>query len=459
MGAAHFEPFVHLVDVTSHSALVAWGGFYLRDTGDGWVVVDDDDLPAERGPGGTIGAGSAPYGRATVEVLDERGTKVVASASTAERNHAWVEGLAPDTAYRYRVVVGGEPWASGERWDWAPGAPGPAPAGRRYDLRLRTHPAEDDPVPVTFLAVGDYGVGITNGESGRRQHDVAGVMEHLAASHPVRFVVSLGDNIYHGPEDRLAQSGDEDDDWYFTFYQPYRDLIDHLPVYPTAGNHDGSDDEASDDRDQLADNFHLDERFGAAEDVGRASLDPGLFYCLRVGALVELVSVDTSWGERHGVHHFDHDGHRRWLEGVFGDGGGGGRWRIPFSHHPAWCAGPHHRGMSEQVARLVPLYRRGGVRLVLSGHEHNFQHGQAEGLDYVISGAGGKLQGDPPREWDEAGTVAWAREGHCLLVEVGDEEILVTPYGVGPDGAPRPLQVRAPDGSPVEPAFAVRRSP
>ena len=62
-----FEPFVYLVDVTDTSALVSWGGFFLTRTDEGWVVVDDDDLPAgPRRDGGSIGGQSAPYGLALV---------------------------------------------------------------------------------------------------------------------------------------------------------------------------------------------------------------------------------------------------------------------------------------------------------------------------------------------------------------------------------------------------------
>ena len=274
-GERHFEPFVHLVDVTDRSALVAWGGFYLARDDDGWFVVDDDDLPDGRTRTGTIGAESAAYGRGVVEVFD--GDSVVASAITLDRNHVWVEGLEPDHEYRYRITVDGDEWAAGERWDWRLDEAGGtlARCGRRYDLRFRTHPGVDDFVPAAFIAVGDYGVGIINGDDGRRQLDVAQAMERIADAHAVRAIVSLGDNIYHGPQDQLAQSGAEDDDWYFTFYEPYRYLIDHLPLYPAAGNHDGVDEEANDDRAQLADNFHLETRFRRAVAAGRASRDPG----------------------------------------------------------------------------------------------------------------------------------------------------------------------------------------
>lgn len=452
----HFEPFVHLVDVTERSALIAWGGFYLRPAEGGWVVVDDDELPDGRTTGGTIGAESPPYGRARVDVFDEDG--VVASASTDECNHVWVEGLEPDHEYRYRITVDGAEWASGELWDWRlgdGGGGGLAPSGRRYDMRLRTHPEDD--VPVAVLAVGDYGVGIVNGDNGRRQLAVARAMERLSASYPVRALVSLGDNIYHGPEDQLEQTGSEDDDWYFTFYEPYRYLIDHLPFYPAAGNHDGGDEELNDDRAQLADNFHLDARFGGAAGEGRASCDPGLFYRVPIGGLLELVCMDTTRDEERGRPFFDDERHRPWLEDTFQAEGGrrGVRWVVPFAHHPAWCAGPHHTGMPEQLEGLIPLYERAGVRLVLAGHEHNFQHGRHGDLHHVVSGAGAKLDERRPSRWVEAGIDAWAAEPHCVLVEADHERLTVTPYAPAAEGGdPRPMDAQAPDGT-VRPATFV----
>lgn len=454
-----FEPFVHLVDVTDTAALIGWGGFWLDcDEHGGCRVVDDEELDdPDRRRCGTIGAQSPSYGSAVVEVLD-RGGRVVARAATDDRNSVWVEGLGPDTEYRYRIVVDGRPWAAGPRWDWGPetsdhGGPPSGPRSRHYDMRLRTHTREDVEIPVTFLAVGDYGVGIGNGEPGRRQRQVARTMEWLAATRPVRLIVSLGDNIYHGPAGKEKATGDEDDDWYFTFYEPYRYLIDHLPVYPTVGNHDGPDSESSDDRAQLDDNFHLQTRFLRRVEEGRASLDPGLFYRIQIGALLDLVCVDTTWGASVGTHYFDDGDHRRWLEDALPpvEAGTVRRWPIPFCHHPPYTAGPDHNTMPDQVERLLPLYRRAGVPLLLSGHEHNFQHGRVGGFDYVVAGAGGKLDPEVPERWEEAGTVAWAQAPHCLLVEVDAERVVVTPYGVAEAGhAPQPLECVTPDGVPAD---------
>jgi predicted phosphodiesterase len=359
------------------------------------------------------------------------------------------------------VQVDGRTWADGGLWDWQLEEAGPTPTDRTYDLRFRTHPAADARVPVTFLAFGDYGVGITNGDAGRRQQGVARTMEKLSATHDVRFLVGLGDNIYHGNQDTLAQSGDEDDDWYLTFYEPYRYLLDHLPMYPAAGNHDSSDDESSDDREQLADNFHLQARFRSRSAANRASLDSGLFYAVRVGGLLDLICVDTSWGEEQGVHDFEDERSQKWLRAMLPVEGSDGAlpvWRVPFCHHPAYCAGPHHENMVEQIDHLIPLYRRAGVRLVLSGHEHNFQHGQVDGIDYVVSGAAGKLQDRLPTRWDDGGTVRWASEPHCLLVEVDEDRIALTPYGPTDKGAePAPIRVFDRDGQPVDAHVVVGR--
>ena len=178
-------------------------------------------------------------------------------------------------------------------------------------------------------------------------------MQRLADAFDVRFVVTLGDTIYHGPGGRTDHSGAHDDDWWLTYFQPYRYLIDHLAVYPTAGNHDGSDEEAADDRGQLEDNLYLTTRFAPRAEAGRASLGPGLFYRLQVGALLELLCVDTTWGAERGEHWFDDPDHSAWLDHTLASGGDV-TWRVPFCHHPAWSAGPHHESMQAQIERLVP---------------------------------------------------------------------------------------------------------
>jgi hypothetical protein len=449
----HFEEFLYLAGLGHDKALIAWGGFYFR-RGDSpygeWRIVDDEELAAAAGGPRTetIGAGSEPFGAAVVEVSREG--RVVARAETAEHNHVWVDGLEPDTSYDYRVLVDGRPWGEGELHDWSVEQATLVAAGGRYDNRFRTFPPVEVAAPVTFAVLGDFGVGVVDGRlDGARQLQVADALQSAVDAGGVRLVLTTGDNIYLGHQD-TAGTGNEDDEWYSSFYQPYRYVLNRVPFFPTVGNHDAGDSESSDDRDQLADNLFLDERFRPGVETGSASLGPGLFYRFQVGADVEFICLDTSIATGMDVeHYFDDPAHADWVREALS--GGGARWRIPFSHHPPFCAGPEHGNTLGMVERLVPLFRQAGVRLVLSGHEHNFQHAVVDGIHYVVSGAAGKLRPEPPRGFAAAGTRAWAAAGHFLLVEVDERRAIVRPL----DGSLGPIEALDPAGRAVDAVFEV----
>lgn len=457
----HQEPLVHLVDLSHDRVLLAWGAFWFRrdDPSHRWEIVDDHALQELVGRRTCIGSSAEPFGHTRVEVLDGDGT-VVAEASTTDETWVWVEGLQPDTDYGYRILVDGEEWASGERWDSVPSEHGGydlAPAGNSYDLRFRTWPAPDAGTPRTrFVALGDYGVGIrSDSESSQRQRRVAAVLRHLTEEEDVRFVLSLGDNIYKGEQGQVDdEGGGEDDDWYSSFFEPYRYVISRIPVFPAIGNHDTTDTEGSDDRAQMEDNFHIHERFRDSQD--RASVGPGLFYRFGYGRDLEFVCIDTSQDSVDPEYHrfFQVPDHRDWLDDAFADGDP--VWRIPFSHHPVYCAGPSHENDTEMVKTLVPLFERGGVRLVFAGHEHNFQISRVDGRTHVLSGAGGKVREDVPKLFDVAGTVAWAAQAHLLLVEVEGPEARITPIsGLLPDGTPHLMTVLTPTNEIVRPPIVV----
>jgi hypothetical protein len=391
-------------------------------------------------------------------VLDKDGG-VIASAQTEDSTWVWVHGLTPDTDYRYRVVVDGEEWATGERWDWVEDQRGGydlAPAGRSYDLRFRTWPDPHDSTPrLSFVALGDYGVGIrSDSESSRRQRRIAEVLDLLVEQHDIRFVLSLGDNIYIGEQGAVDdESGGEDDDWYSSFFQPYRYAIARIPFFPAIGNHDTTDTEGSDDRAQMEDNFHLATRF---RETGRSCIEPGLFYRVRYGRDLELVCLDTSLDpEEQDVHrHFQGPTQQQWLSETFA--GPDVRWRIPFSHHPVYCAGPTHHNDEEMLEALLPIFDRADVRLVLAGHEHNFQIGQVARRTYVVSGSGGKVREELPDRLGETGVDAWAAHAHLLLVNIEGDRALLTPIsGLRPDGHPQLLTALTARNELRRPPFAV----
>jgi tartrate-resistant acid phosphatase type 5 len=217
----HAEPYIYLPSVTHESALIAWGAFYFRVTSKGASkLVDDSDLKYVHPPRkDSIGARSAPYGPAHVEVSDLAG-RVVSTAKTEATNHCWLAGLQPDTEYTYKVFVKADEWAQGERWDWSARDKALVQAGRRYDNRFRTHPHPKIAAgSLTFAAIGDFGVGVKRDRENHRQRQIADMLERAVDADDVRLIITTGDNIYAGSKlfgIPIGATGDEDDDWFFT---------------------------------------------------------------------------------------------------------------------------------------------------------------------------------------------------------------------------------------------------
>ena len=464
---AHFEQYLYLAEVTDRSALFTWGGFFFWISGqhplDGqdWKLVDDDDLkkifPPRRN---TIGAGSEAHDRgkgARVEVRDAANGNLVAEGKAAGGNHCWVSGLAPNTEYTYKVFVAGKEWGAGELRDWAvDGAfKGLRKSGRRYDNRFWTRPAVDAPTNLIFAVLGDYGRGVhetTSEES--RQREVAAALEramNVGGAERVRLVLTTGDNVYNHSSDDAGGTGNEDDDWFFTFYQPYRYIINRVPVYPTCGNHDDGETEASDDRAQLYDNFYVNERFSGLQ--GLASINRGLFYRVKYGNNIEFICVDTSRRSKLATPYFEDHANLAFLNAAFPDSAANAPWRIPFCHHPPYCAGPLHSNDTHVQTKLVePFCTRSGVRAFLSGHEHNFQYTKDKGIDFFITGGGGDVRLKTPQKFLEAKTEAWGTGGHFLIVKIDGNQMEIRPIGETAD-----LPLKKPDGQKVDAPIVVTK--
>jgi tartrate-resistant acid phosphatase type 5 len=430
----HAEPYIYLAGLSHKSALIAWGAFYFKTRSNGSAkLVDDADLQWVHPPRcDSIGCRSKPYGPAEVEVRDEQGS-LVGCVKTNDANHCMIAGLKPDTRYTYAVRVKHELWASGVRWDWDPDAQGLRQQGGIYRNEFRTFPDPTQPLsrPFSFAVIGDFGTGIRKPSTAiKRQREVAQALQNAVDRHDVRLILTTGDNIYAAGRFLLwtKDSGGEDDDWFFTFFQPYRYAINRVPVCPSIGNHDSGETEETDDREQVMDNFYLRERLITEEAAGRASLGPGLFYRFHIADDVEFVAIDTS--KEHFFRRgrlFEYPKHLEFLETTFAPSPRI-RWRIPYSHHPPYCAGPQHRN-TNRMETIIRLFETGGVRACFSGHEHNFQHSRVKGIDYFVSGAGSKIRSGTPDRMDEAHTLSWAPLCHFLLVTIDGETMTVRAIG------------------------------
>ena len=222
-------------------------------------------------------------------------------------------------------------------------------------------------------------------------------------THDVRFILTTGDNIYASKKVfgiPIGGQGDEDDNWYFTYYQPYRYIINRLPVYPvsattTPGNRRPRRPRSS-TRQLLHRRTHKRRRIGRTR-VHRSRVVLPLPLRIRHRVHLHRFFARVDFSPRL----YKHPKHADFLSKALPAGNTAESpaplWRIPFLHHPPFCAGPTHHNTSG-MEELVERFRLAGVRVVFSGHEHNFQHSLFEGLNCFVSGAAascGKGQTDP----------------------------------------------------------------
>ncbi|MES2521860.1 MAG: metallophosphoesterase, partial [Gemmatimonadota bacterium] len=114
---------------------------------------------------------------------------------------------------------------------------------------------------------------------------------------------------------------------------------------------------------------------------------------------------------------------------------------VAFFHHPAFSSGPHGGAIIERPtaavrARYMPLFRKHNVTLLVTGHEHFYEHfveryrdarGAQRRIDQLVTGGGGAplyaYQGEPDlRAYQAASGADSARVSHVVRpgVEAGD---------------------------------------
>ncbi len=464
----HCEEYLYLPALSHNAAIIAWGGFFFEiereDHEEEWDLLDDDKLRKRVGRKQSIGESSEAYASRATIFVTKAGTGATKELSVEGQNHVVVRDLEPDTEYTYRVVVREtnhreREWAAAPLHDWIiVNGEGLMRTGGQYDNRFRTFPAPDTSAPsLSFAVLGDFGRGVRQVSSTPRcQREIAASLEQAVNRHGVRLILTTGDNIYAKTFLGIptSASGDEDDDWFFTYFQPYRYIINRVPVFPAIGNHDEAENEKSVDREQIYDNLYLRTRFQQMHAAEESSLDHGLFYCFRFGVDVEFVCLDTSKGDS-GKRYFDLPKNQAFITRAFAPTAP--RWRITYSHHPAYCAGPQHQG--SQSLRKFLKERANGVRVSFSGHEHNFQYARDGGQHHFVTGGGGKFRDDLPSSSRLTAEMmqAWGGndEGHFLLVEINSAEMKVMPIGHLEDDQLRPIKINAVGAQPTTLPFIV----
>jgi len=358
----------------------------------------------------TIGRSAPSHGEAVVEIA---GQKLVTRA-----NQITVGSLSPDHEYSYKVSIGASTVGQGEVRTWA-----------SKSQRL------------VFFVIGDFGTGRAP------QYLIARAMwdefqRRAKTDNPVRFILSVGDNIYGNIAGFLGgalHTGADDADWATKFYAPYEPLIARIPFFPSLGNHDGNETERRGDLAAILDNFPFPQD------------KPARYYDFTYGDLVKFFALDSTRNTESGplrAGYLEDSAQFHWMQTEFAKPHP--LWVIPFFHHPPFTAGPLHSPSLGQLQHWVKLFAASGVKVVFNGHEHNLQVSEANdrtsGICFIVSGAGGELRtGNLQSNMKQAGIRAWAAENHFLAVEIEGKTMKVTPLSFEPmkitDGEGHPVTV------------------
>ncbi len=276
--------------------------------------------------------------------------------------------LEPNTRYFYRAEI--------------PGIPG--------DLEtFHTSPGPDG--TITAAVVGDSGSG------NPAQYQVAEVMLAMEPD----LVLHTGDVVYpRGGECRY-------DDRY---YDPYRELIGSVPVYPVLGNHDV----LTDNGEPYLEAFELPadgsgtERFYSFDfgPMHVAALDSELYYrddsippAVQKAWLVEdLRQTDRPW-------------------------------KVVVIHRPPFNSSPYHGPDPQVLEDLVGIFTAEGVDVVFAAHEHVYERLKPiDGVTYFVTGGGGgRLRSVGTSDL----TAVSALRHHALKVEAGPERLVIEAIGIG----------------------------
>jgi len=196
-----------------------------------------------------------------------------------------------------------------------------------------------------FAVIGDFGSGDAS------ERTVANAIREWSSTHRLDALVTTGDNVYEsGAPDELGAA----------WGRPYGWVAEQqVPVVAALGNHD------------------------VVTDAGAPELRlfdmPGRWYAGTIGPVrfIVLDANDPTDPEQMAFlrTQLAADARAPWTVAVF--------------HQPAFSCSFH--GSTPEVDEAwVPLFARGGVDLVLNGHDHAYERfAPIDGVTYVVDGSGG----------------------------------------------------------------------
>jgi predicted phosphodiesterase len=200
---------------------------------------------------------------------------------------------------------------------------------------------------LKFAVLGDFGTGSSE------QYQLAAQMKRVHDLFPFDLVILVGDNLY---------GSERPQDFQKKFEIPYKPLLDAgVKFQASLGNHDA--------REQRY--YKL------------FNMEGKLYYTFRGSKQsVRFFALESTYMDPEQV---------AWFEKELANSDS--EWKIPFFHHPPYSSGDRHGSDARLREVLEPLFLKGNVSVVFTGHDHFYERTTPQkGIVYFVCGSGGQLR-------------------------------------------------------------------
>ncbi|MCO5233680.1 MAG: metallophosphoesterase [Chitinophagales bacterium] len=281
--------------------------------------------------------------------------KTFTESSALVDHNVLVSGLTPYTKYYYAIGYDDVTLSSGD------------------DHYITTNKSYGDTTGLSFWAIGDFG------KANEPQKLARNAFMEFSKTHPVDFMLMLGDNAYQNGFDYEYQ------DKVFSKEYGYDSIMRYLHYYPTPGNHDYNSIRG----DNILNWVVPDLDTGAYYEIhdipknGEAGGFPSgteIYYSFDYGHVhfIVLNSETFAWTSN------KPSPMKTWLAKDLE--ANKLPWTVCFFHQPPFTAGSHSSDTGYEVMManmkkfMIPILEAAGVDLVLSGHSHVYER------SYLING-------------------------------------------------------------------------
>jgi len=219
--------------------------------------------------------------------------------------------------------------------------------------------------PLHVVALGDFGSGNVH------QAAVARAMAKRNEQQRFDLGISLGDNFY-----RCGVRTSSERTWKLRWEDLYTPL--GIPFYTSLGNHDYGHPQVICPVEGASPDAEI-----AYSEHSKSWRMPARYYTFVAGS-ARFFAIDTEgWSD------VQYSWLKKRLEETRHEPGVS--WRIVYGHHPMYTSGEHlnERRIGELRSDLAPLFKETQVDFYIAGHDHDMEHLESNGIEYLICGAGG----------------------------------------------------------------------